>query len=86
MAEHDTRDHSLVRIGGHLHKLTPIVDPHVQLGLIAGNVAAGRYALYIKNLVLEEKVLADTQASQRLGAGAEEMMMEGGGGEIPNQE
>ncbi len=26
MAEHDTRNHSLVRIGGHLHKLTPIVD------------------------------------------------------------
>jgi len=26
MAEHDTQDHSLVRVGGHLHKLTPIVD------------------------------------------------------------
>lgn len=26
MTEHDTRDQSLVRIGGHLHKLTPIVD------------------------------------------------------------
>ena len=26
MAEHDTQDHSLVRVGGRLHKLTPIVD------------------------------------------------------------
>ena len=26
MAEHDTQDHSLVRVGGHLHKVTPIVD------------------------------------------------------------
>jgi hypothetical protein len=37
-------------------------------------------------MVLEEKVLADTQASQRLGAGAEKMMTEGGGGEIPTEE
>ena len=26
MAEHDTQDHSLVRVGGRLHRLTPIVD------------------------------------------------------------
>ncbi len=26
MAEHEHRDHSLVRVGGHLHKLTPIAD------------------------------------------------------------
>jgi uncharacterized membrane protein len=26
MAEHDTQEHSLVRIGGHLHKVTPIAD------------------------------------------------------------
>ena len=61
-------------------------DTHVQLGLVAGSVVAGRYALYIKNMVLEEKVLADTQASQRLGAGAEKMMTEGGGCEIPTEE
>ena len=26
MSEHDTRDHTLMRVGGHLHKVTPIVD------------------------------------------------------------
>lgn len=26
MAEHETKDHSVVRVGGKLHKLTPIVD------------------------------------------------------------
>ena len=61
-------------------------DTHVQLGLRASSVVAGRYALYLKNTVLEEKVLADMQASQRLGAGAEEMITEGGGSEIPNRE
>lgn len=26
MAKHETKDHSIVRVGGKLHKLTPIVD------------------------------------------------------------
>ena len=30
-------------------------DTHVQLGLFAASVVAGRYALYLKNMVLEEQ-------------------------------
>ena len=61
-------------------------DTHVQLGLFAASVVAGRYALYLKNMVLEEKVLANKKASQRLGAGVKEMIPEGGGSEISNGE
>ena len=58
---------------------------HVQLGLLAGSVVAGHYALYLKNLILEEKVQADLKASQRLGADIEDPASEAGGGN-PNSE
>jgi hypothetical protein len=47
-------------------------DEHIQLGIVANTVVAGHYALYLKNTVLEEAVLARLEADRQLGANADD--------------